>query len=451
MICGCHGVALGDIAALAPGRPVRTDAVVAAFGAGTECGACWQQLMAVTEGPAGIACRVIEREPLGERTVRCRFVPLDGGPFPRSFEAGQHAQIAVSTPDGWQSRPYTLVSDPADERAWEIIVRRQDDGAVSPLLSDLDGPVEVMVAPPAGYGFDALTKGHDKVLIVAGIGLTPAIAASHLPDAGIRHAHLVTRSPDDGLTRLFRERMSQTGATTAVHDSSRMGRFDTQTVHELAHRYEHATWFLCGPPAFMDDVRRALTASGVLSHAIHEEFFEQASRPQGPPPARPRLPRERRASTLSGVTLATWCLLALLAPQQLAAAGLTSPAARLTTGCALLGCVLAGLALPLRRALGSRRDLAAAQVRHRLVGATGLLAFALHARTVGYGLTGVLGGSFLVTAALGLVDRTAISSPRLRVIWSHAWLSVHVLTASAVLLLGLWHSLTMLTHMRFTP
>jgi len=451
VICGCHGVALGDITALAEGGTVPTDAVIEAFGAGTECGACWQRLLAVTQGPAGVACRVVDREQLAEQAFRCRLAPADGKRFPTSFRSGQHAQVAVPTPEGWQSRPYTLVSDPADDSAWEILVRRHEDGAVSPLLSDPDGPSEVMVGPPAGYGFDALTRGRNKVLIVAGIGLTPALAASHLPDAGIRHAHLVTRSSADTLTRLFRERLSQTGATIAVHDSSTMGRFDAQTVHELARRYDASTWFLCGPEAFMDGVRKALETSGVPAHAIHQEFFEQASRPQGPPPARPRLPRERRVSILSGITLSLWVVGLALSPGWLEKLGLLSGPARLVTGGVLLACVLAGLILPAHRALGQGRHIADVQLRHRLIGSASLLAFAFHARSFGYGLTGILGGSFVLGAALGLVDRTAIPSRRLRVLWSHAWLPLHVLAAALVVTLGLWHSLTMLTHMRFNP
>jgi ferredoxin-NADP reductase len=56
----------------------------------------------------------------------------------RSFRAGQHLDVRLTAPDGYQvQRSYSVASAPGLEGLYEIDVERLDDGEVSPFFDDV--------------------------------------------------------------------------------------------------------------------------------------------------------------------------------------------------------------------------------------------------------------------------------------------------------------------------
>ena len=50
----------------------------------------------------------------------------------RSFRAGQHLDVRLTAPDGYQAqRSYSVASSPGLEGLYELIVERLEDGEVS--------------------------------------------------------------------------------------------------------------------------------------------------------------------------------------------------------------------------------------------------------------------------------------------------------------------------------
>ena len=56
----------------------------------------------------------------------------------RSFRAGQHLDVRLTAPDGYQAqRSYSVASAPGLEGLYELVVERLEDGEVSPFFHDV--------------------------------------------------------------------------------------------------------------------------------------------------------------------------------------------------------------------------------------------------------------------------------------------------------------------------
>src|ERR1700737_4717666 len=67
--------------------------------------------------------------------VRSYFLSL---PQPLSHHAGQHVDVRLTAPDGYQARrSYSIASAPESSGAIELVVERLDNGEVSPFFHDV--------------------------------------------------------------------------------------------------------------------------------------------------------------------------------------------------------------------------------------------------------------------------------------------------------------------------
>jgi nitric oxide dioxygenase len=204
---------------------------------------------------------------------------------------GQYVTVRVPMPDGIdQPRQYSLTrADDGEHR--QFSVKRvqgggKPDGEVSTLLHDtVDvGDVLTMSLP---YGDVVLDDaGRPVVFASAGIGIAPmAGMLSHLVTAGsglsitLLHADL-----DESSFALRRQVVSD---VLALRDASLHLWYENQDdsnepvagVHrglmdlDQVDLPDDATYYLCGPLAFMQAVRSALIARGVAPRDIQYEVF----------------------------------------------------------------------------------------------------------------------------------------------------------------------------------
>src|SRR5262249_25145432 len=126
-----------------------------------------------------------------QTTVRSfRFVPARGtnGEKPAPLTTclpGQHVILAARINGQWVCRPYTLTS-PAGETAYrEVTVKREPHGHFSSWLFDRAGVgAELRLSHPQGDFWADLKQPEPLICLVAGIGMTPALAiARSLADA----------------------------------------------------------------------------------------------------------------------------------------------------------------------------------------------------------------------------------------------------------------------------
>lgn len=89
----------------------------------------------------------------------------------RPFLAGQHVELRLTAPDGYQARrSYSVASAPEQEGAYEIGVARLEGGEVSPFLHDVAEPGDALELRGPRGGHFTWTVGDGGPLLLAGGG-----------------------------------------------------------------------------------------------------------------------------------------------------------------------------------------------------------------------------------------------------------------------------------------
>ena len=97
----------------------------------------------------------------------------------RSFQAGQHLDIRLTAPDGYQAlRSYSVASAPGLEGLYEVIVERLEGGEVSPFLHDVAevGDAIEIRGPFGGHFVWVPEDGGPLLLIGGGSGVAPLMS-----------------------------------------------------------------------------------------------------------------------------------------------------------------------------------------------------------------------------------------------------------------------------------
>ena len=198
-----------------------------------------------------------------------RFAAADGTALPRPL-AGQYLTLRV--PDAVRS--YSLSSGRGD--GYRISVKR--DGVASTWLHDqLTLGATLDVAAPRGDF--VLTDGARPVLLIsAGVGVTPVLAMLHqLADEHSERQIWWLHTARDAAQQAFAEEVRDLVASLpnarelVCHTAS--GHRLTETTLAGLGLPTDATAYVCGPDAFMTDIRAALTDLGIDPAHINTELF----------------------------------------------------------------------------------------------------------------------------------------------------------------------------------
>jgi ferredoxin-NADP reductase len=230
-----------------------------------------------------------------------RLEPDDGSSLPTPLP-GQY--LTVKIPDAGDPPPmrsYSLSGDPA-EGYYRISVKREGHGRVSQWLhSHAKTGMAIESAAPRG-DFYLVDDSSPVILVSAGIGATPVMAMAYALAAAKspRQVWWLHTTQDIG-THAFSTEVTalldslpdaqQHVFYTRGEDATRLDRLAIAGLSLPT----HGTAYLCGPTAFMDDMRDALTAAGLDPAHIHTELFGAlpAINPGvvGEPPRRPHPPQ----------------------------------------------------------------------------------------------------------------------------------------------------------------
>lgn len=218
------------------------------------------------------------------RTADARTLVLrPNGRWP-GHRAGQHTTVEVEVAGRRLRRTFSLSSPPRRDGLVEITVKRHEGGRVSTWWNREASVGDVLtLGDPAGdFVLPSPLPGR-LVLISAGSGITPLMAM--LGDLEARRADVevlffhVARSRRDVLFLEELEALARTrpGLELVLHPTETAGRPGAEVLAGLARRAPAAPAFVCGPDAFMDDVRRAWAEAGIDA-ALHFERFGLARR-----------------------------------------------------------------------------------------------------------------------------------------------------------------------------
>jgi ferredoxin-NADP reductase len=224
-----------------------------------------------------------------DESASARTLVLDVPSWP-SHLPGQHVDVRLTAADGYSTqRSYSVASAPDGSRV-ELTVQRLDDGEVSPYLTQLLQPGDLVeLRGPIGGWFVWRPGDTDPVLLLAGgSGVVPlmAMVRTRVASASPTPMRLLysTRTPDtvlygDELRRLA-ERDPQLNVALVYTRrapagwSGPVGRLDAAQLATLAWPPAAApACFVCGPTGFVEAVADLLVDQGYAPGRIKTERF----------------------------------------------------------------------------------------------------------------------------------------------------------------------------------
>lgn len=212
----------------------------------------------------------------------------DGSPLP-PFVAGQHLPVELDIPGQAEMtrRSYSLSGAPGADH-YRLSIKRETHGLASRHLHDAVQVGDRIGARAPSGDFVVPDDAAPLVLVSAGVGLTPMVAALHAASQTARPVWFV-HGARDGAHHALRDEVTQAIAShpnahrrilysqprpddTMGTDFDATGRISAQTLLDLRAGTE-AHYMLCGPAPFLSDLRQGLEAAGVPGAQIHFETF----------------------------------------------------------------------------------------------------------------------------------------------------------------------------------
>ena len=244
----------------------------------------------VTAAPGFRQLKVVRIERESSSVVSLVLEPVDNRPLtvplPGQFVVLRHHPEADAPS---VLRSYSLSGLPGTSR-YRITVKEEPHGIVSTFVSTRLRTGDVLeVSAPRG-AFILEHSDRPVVLLSAGVGVTPVMAMLHSLAAqasprpvwwihGARSGveHLFAQEARDLLAKLPNVRSyvaySRPDTTDRMDiDFDAVGRLTVAVLEKLGVRRE-CDFYLCGPPAFLEDFTAGLGGWGVARDRVHTELF----------------------------------------------------------------------------------------------------------------------------------------------------------------------------------
>ena len=228
--------------------------------------------------------RIVEQTP----TVKSFFL-RPGEPF--AFVAGQHVDVRLTAPDGYQAqRSYSIGSAP-DAPEIELVIERLDVGEVSPFFHEVvqAGDAIELRGPIGGHFNWRPEDGGPILLIGGGSGVVPLVSmlrarqaagettpfvlvysARSYADVIFREELMRSAEIDDGVP-LILTLTRETGPVTGA----RQGRIMRETIAEALALLgaPPRLAFVCGATAFVEVAAMFLVEAGVPATRVRTERY----------------------------------------------------------------------------------------------------------------------------------------------------------------------------------
>jgi glycine betaine catabolism B len=263
----------------------------------------WNRVMSTSEGPAGAARALGPWHPQ-EFTAECVEVIPEAGDMmtfvfrrcdgaPLAFRPGQYVNVAFPVHGEDQDavdRSYSLSSSPTQPWTFDISVKRDPEGLVSPWVHEnvRPGAVLEMLGPVGAFHLPDADRRARYLLLAAGAGITPimsmvrtihslpgladVVVLYHGAVAGgyAFHQELAYIASVDSRVKVFYslgDRNMPEGWEWLA------GRLTAAMLEEVAPDANGRQVYACGPEGYLNTATELLTGVGVDDTSIHVEFF----------------------------------------------------------------------------------------------------------------------------------------------------------------------------------
>lgn len=217
-----------------------------------------------------------------------RLIHPEGRDVPFAFLPGQFVSLGFEVNGKVVKRAYSISSSPTQRGFVDITVKRQEGGALSPILHDRlrVGDALAVTAPSGVFTFTG-SEAPAIVLIAGGVGLTPLMSiVRNLTDRcwsgriALLHScktpsEILFRAELEGLQAHFSNFQYFVTVSSAEKTgwTGLRGRLSTEAIRLCIPDIASTRVHLCGPLAMMDRVREFLLELGVPKGSIKSEAF----------------------------------------------------------------------------------------------------------------------------------------------------------------------------------
>ncbi len=222
-------------------------------------------------GAEKIVVKVTDVVAVNELVTRFRFKRTDGGLLP-TFSGGAHTVVEMQDGDITRLNPYSLMSDPMDQNAYTISVRRDDEGRGGSrfMHSKVKIGDEMTISYPVNlFSLDLRAKKH--LFIAGGIGITPFLAQIKQLERFNGHWELHYACRSLALGSYVDELQAHHSNETHVYFDDQKQTIDLVKLLEGQPLGTHV--YVCGPKGMIGWVRATAQAEGWPLEAIHYEEF----------------------------------------------------------------------------------------------------------------------------------------------------------------------------------
>ena len=230
----------------------------------------------MSQNTGTLALRVARIEAVTPDIKRFTLVAEDGRHLP-PFSGGSNIVVLIPQTSGTRRNAYSLMSSPFDSSAYQIAVRRMDQGRGGSLWmhqSLKEGQSLEILRPVNLFPLSKHARLH--VFIAGGVGITPI--CSQLVELKLRgtpfEVHLAVRG--HAHARIGEELKERYGDAVRLYRDAAGERLEIGSV--LADRPLGSHVYVCGPESM---IRQTIDTAHALgwtdSHIHYERFLEQGS------------------------------------------------------------------------------------------------------------------------------------------------------------------------------
>ncbi|MBU1311650.1 MAG: iron-sulfur cluster-binding domain-containing protein [Gammaproteobacteria bacterium] len=193
------------------------------------------------------------------------------------FIAGQHLLLTIHHNGRYSSRPFSICSPVSlwqSQRQIQLCCKINHAGEITPLLQQLQSGAVVNISAAQG-NFYWQQPATPAVFVAAGSGITP-IAAMLLSQrhwlAAVTLYYRVRGTENAALLSELQQLAARQPLFTLALSDSRTEPAETLQQQLCTDSY-NKQFYLCGPAAFMQQLRLVLSQSGVKPASIQQEQF----------------------------------------------------------------------------------------------------------------------------------------------------------------------------------
>lgn len=203
-----------------------------------------------------------------------------------SFDAGQYLYLTLSKlnypdPKG-STRHFTIASSPTESDFLKFTTRIRMESGYKRTLDELPMGSEVEGEGPNGtFFFDEKETGPD-IFLAGGIGITPFRSIiKYVADKNLSNPiYLIYSNSDSDIT--FKKEFDEIAGShkninVGYVITSTEGHLDEEKIGKLTKDWQldagKCTWWICGPPPFIDAMETALAKMKVPSGHVRSEKF----------------------------------------------------------------------------------------------------------------------------------------------------------------------------------